>query len=333
MRNEGRQQDLNTPLTSASASANLQQGATQGPLRDKKQFFASGPAKVERVAEPSSRKSTGPRTPQGKQRSKYNALKHGLLSKAVLLEGESPVEYLSLLNGLRDDFQPQGKLESVLVENLAALLWRTRRLFHAENAEVSEKMEFTGAEFIAKRHVEAWDFSRSAITSDGLLRNSNNPLVVREAKEVLDMFRENFIQYGFREDSRLLKKLYGQDQDKGIPYGLRFLYEVYATINGAAGKSGDATSEDKLKAIMLAFIEAEIKRLTKIEKVLEAIDRRRIEYKTSAAVIPGQEALDRLVRYEVHLSREIDRILNRLERLQRMRKGQPLPLQLDVKIS
>jgi hypothetical protein len=35
----------------------------------------------------------------------------------------------------------------------------------------------------------------------------------------------------------------------------------------------------------------------------------------------------------MHLSREIDRILNRLERLQRMHKQQPLPLQLDVKIS
>ena len=54
---------------------------------------------------------------------------------------------------------------------------------------------------------------------------------------------------------------------------------------------------------------------------------------TSAAVIPGQEVSDRLLRYETHLSREIDRILNRLERLQRMRKGQPLPPQVDVKIS
>ena len=42
---------------------------------------------------------------------------------------------------------------------------------------------------------------------------------------------------------------------------------------------------------------------------------------------------DHLLRYETHLSREIDRILNRLERLQRMRKGQPLPPQVDVKIS
>ena len=35
----------------------------------------------------------------------------------------------------------------------------------------------------------------------------------------------------------------------------------------------------------------------------------------------------------MHLSREIDRILNRLERLQRMRRGQPLSPQIDVKIA
>jgi hypothetical protein len=37
--------------------------------------------------------------------------------------------------------------------------------------------------------------------------------------------------------------------------------------------------------------------------------------------------------YEAHFSRVIERTFNLLERLQRMRKGQPLPPQLDVKIS
>jgi hypothetical protein len=60
---------------------------------------------------------------------------------------------------------------------------------------------------------------------------------------------------------------------------------------------------------------------------------KKIGYNIYAAGIPSQEIADRLLRYEAHLSREIDRILNRLERLQRIRKGQPLPPQLDVKIS
>ena len=84
---------------------------------------------------------------------------------------------------------------------------------------------------------------------------------------------------------------------------------------------------------MNAMIDAEIARLAKIDEVLETIGRERIEYKVSAAVIPGPEVSDRLLRYETHLSREIDRILNQLERLQRLRRGQPVPPRIDVNIS
>jgi hypothetical protein len=38
-------------------------------------------------------------------------------------------------------------------------------------------------------------------------------------------------------------------------------------------------------------------------------------------------------RYETHLDCQIDRIVNRLERLQRIREGQPLPPRVNVKIS
>jgi hypothetical protein len=37
--------------------------------------------------------------------------------------------------------------------------------------------------------------------------------------------------------------------------------------------------------------------------------------------------------YEMYLGREIDRILTRLERLQRMHRRLPLPPRLDIKIS
>ena len=83
---------------------------------------------------------------------------------------------------------------------------------------------------------------------------------------------------------------------------------------------------------MVALIDAEIERLADLSKRLEAFQKVRAQYQTSAAVIPGQEVSDRLIRYEAHLSREIDRTLNQLERLQRMRKGQPLPPRLDVNI-
>lgn len=78
---------------------------------------------------------TEPRTTQGKDRSNRNALKHGIFSQAVLLKGESRAEYDALLNGLRENLQPEGTLEEMLVEKLAMDAWRLRRLFIAEAAE------------------------------------------------------------------------------------------------------------------------------------------------------------------------------------------------------
>ena len=72
--------------------------------------------------------ATGPRTPRGKQNSKHNALKHGIFSKMVLLKGEPQAEFDALLRGLRNDRKPEGTLEELLVDKLAALLWRHRRL-------------------------------------------------------------------------------------------------------------------------------------------------------------------------------------------------------------
>jgi hypothetical protein len=63
-----------------------------------------------------SRLSHGPQTPQGKARSAKNALKHGLLSRGVLLPDEDPEAFSELSSRLSEDLKPQGELELVLVE-------------------------------------------------------------------------------------------------------------------------------------------------------------------------------------------------------------------------
>ncbi len=82
------------------------------------------------------RGGTGPRTHNGKQRSKVNATTHGIFSSVVILKSESTSEYESLLDDLRNDFRPAGRLEETLVEKLAVLLWRLRRLLKAEAGEI-----------------------------------------------------------------------------------------------------------------------------------------------------------------------------------------------------
>lgn len=270
---------------------------------------------------------------QEKKRTRLNALKHGLFSKAVVLEWESQAEYLSLLKGLRADFAPHGTFEATLVENLAVLLWRKRRLFQAEKAEVSEKREFAVSDSVADQFVEAWDRSRAARASGGLLKHYNNLHLVQEAKSLFVGLRHMVIKVGFRNDLGILAKLYGQDQTGAQPFGLRLSYEGYATRATQALQRGDISEDVKLREEMAALIDREIESLTMRETFLETGNDRRQAYASQSAIVPGQEVSDRLLRYETHLTRETDRILTRLERLQRMRKGQPVCPQVDVNIS
>ena len=69
----------------------------------------------------------------------------------------------------------------------------------------------------------------------------------------------------------------------------------------------------------------------KVEHALT--ESKRIEVELLRRSVPDTQQLDRLLRYESHLERSIDRTLSRLERLQRMRKGQPVPPPLNVNVT
>src|SRR5215213_4167019 len=77
-------------------------------------------------------KSTGPRTPEGKAAVRHNALRHGLLSKEVLLPGEDKEVLRELGERLREELQPVGELEHILVDRIIACYWRLRRLGRVE---------------------------------------------------------------------------------------------------------------------------------------------------------------------------------------------------------
>jgi hypothetical protein len=78
------------------------------------------------------RKSTGPRTPEGKDRASNNAVKHGLLSQDVLIPGEDGTALWELSERLREELEPVGELEDLLVDRIVAAHWRLRRLGRVE---------------------------------------------------------------------------------------------------------------------------------------------------------------------------------------------------------
>mgnify|MGYP001250002086 FL=1 len=81
-------------------------------------------------------KSTGPRTATGKAKASGNSLKHGLLSRNLIIPGENAADFEALLEQLMAEEQPVGTLEAALVERVAVCLWRLRRAVTAESASL-----------------------------------------------------------------------------------------------------------------------------------------------------------------------------------------------------
>src|ERR1700733_9699709 len=77
-------------------------------------------------------KSTGPKTEQGKQRSRRNALRHGLTAETVIGSLEDAQDYKAFEEAIASDFDAQSAVERELVLRLAGLLWRLRRTTRIE---------------------------------------------------------------------------------------------------------------------------------------------------------------------------------------------------------
>ena len=99
------------------------------------------------------KKSTGPRTPQGKVISSRNSLVHGMTSGKFLPPGADPQEFFQLLDQFRARFQPFDEVEDALVERLVAAEFKMRSvryldagLFHyqAETNPMPEQFNKAG---------------------------------------------------------------------------------------------------------------------------------------------------------------------------------------------
>ena len=73
------------------------------------------------------RKSTGPRTEEGKERSRCNAVRHGLTAETVIGALEDAEDYQAFEATIIADYNAQSAVERELVLRLASLLWRLRR--------------------------------------------------------------------------------------------------------------------------------------------------------------------------------------------------------------
>jgi hypothetical protein len=100
----------------------------------------------------------------GYEVARFNALRHGVLSRYTVLPWEDAAEYGAVLEALVAEHQPSGPTEEHLVEEIAGILWRKRRLRLAEaaairgglpDATISSRCRWTAEKAVAHQRASA----------------------------------------------------------------------------------------------------------------------------------------------------------------------------------
>jgi hypothetical protein len=161
-----------------------------------------------------SRKSTGPKTPEGKARSSRNATTHGLLAASVVLDGESKTRFYSLLNSLIDELKPVGPCEYALVESMAVARWRQMRLWGFQKAALAEEVrrhqaDSTGEGAPADNHVaSAIAFRNLGQSSRALdLMHRYETAYFRMFGRSMDRFKQNRARPAQQFPSKLVHRM------------------------------------------------------------------------------------------------------------------------------
>lgn len=274
------------------------------------------------------KKSTGPKTAQGKQAASWNALKHGMLAKAVLLNvgefEEDPEELTHLLEELQADLKPEGMLEKILVEKIATCYWRLRRVMKAEQGEIDNGLINKRFEEIS--HMEFCEqlalAQGSSVYCRRLLRTVEG---IGQLWDVLKKVREDVVNNGFvtEQFQRLLNVYFGNDRP-----GVAKYCEHHSKI---AKENLELSKLDPSKKQTCEGIskECQEKLLTNLDKLVAKLEAGYFQVaneencQEGATVarhnLPSQEASLKILRYETTIERELYQAMDKLEQLQSSR--------------
>jgi len=134
--------------------------------------------------------SKGPTTPAGKERSKLNALRHGMCAKCIVLDHESRQNFLTLLQQHSDLFQPANEVEVGMIEEMCAAYWRQRRAWTIETALLEKQIALQPGETAPERMAAAFDHLAAAPTLPLLHRyETRQHLMYQRAMRTLILLR------------------------------------------------------------------------------------------------------------------------------------------------
>jgi len=108
-----------------------------------------------------SRKSTGPKTDDGKTAVSQNAVKHGLFAESVI-QGENEADYEAFHDQFLAELYPVGMVESMLAERFISLSWRLKRAERTQN-EAIEDMIGRKVTNLRSRHEREYYYTNQGI--------------------------------------------------------------------------------------------------------------------------------------------------------------------------
>jgi hypothetical protein len=292
----------------------------------------------------------GPATQDGKAVVRWNATRHGISSPEPVVPGlENAEDWQSHREGILENLSPVGHLEINLAERVALLSWRLHRVTRYE----------TGAITLSQQKIEEDIHSRNMILRS--LRDS--PYASTHPEDIRFEARHNkqvhnaLKRFPFVEADKTLrgedatavvwgvlitaKKRTGEDLDEenldlpGVPEDADVVElpamkasDVRGCVEAIAAHIGEDPDELLESATVSARLDASSAKV-KTEGVEAEIDVMRRE-----RILPDDKTLEKISRYEAHLSRQLYHALHELENLQKHRTtGEGVPLaRLDVQV-
>ncbi len=195
------------------------------------------------ISRQNGQKSHGPKSPEGKARSRFNALKHGLKAKTLVLPGEDAEEYRGRLEAWIADLQPQNDVEQTLVERAVTLTWQLERAARAEAARLSHIIRNEPDEAARRQEEEALALGQRLFFD----RGGPLPLYPHGLYSVAGLHRVSDPERRDDPDAppRLLLHL------EATASGCRWLLDRWAELGRLLDRGQCWQSPDKLKAIRL----------------------------------------------------------------------------------
>jgi|SRR6185436_10777390 len=280
------------------------------------------------------RKSTGPKTARGRAASKMNALKHGILSDQVIVRGrnikESSRDYIALHQRFRDDLNPVGVLEELLVDQIVTTHWRLRRALRAESGEIALSVDEGEWKRVQLPHPQL-QWAQWTLMGDPIPTMHESVLGNQVIEGLLGKVRNSVEQEGELTEAAIQKfiQAFGGEPNTLTQELEEFRVKLQENTEGLEG----AALLEKNKNRALAFLDRKLSSFSWWKKKCEEREEKAEEARQAAAVLPSMETLEKILRYETKLERHMNRAMALLERLQRMRQGEAVPAPMSVVVA